>query len=201
MTADLAGFGIPDFLPLATRRALAAAERAEAREAREAEAERDQRLEAKRNSAMALYAVQAEARGEHVSAMAIVTGQAGRTLGEIFATAEVMASREDTRREVMDRRSDGDRPFEVCLAEVPVTRSAPESPEGRQIINTVRHYAIEHPDSGVIDRAIVASEARKAQRRDRPVIPPRREAVRSAAGYQEITRVCTAAGNVAWEPS
>jgi hypothetical protein len=174
MTTDLAGFGVPAWLPVATRRAMAAAERAEAREAREAEAERDQRAEAKRNAAMELYQQQAAERGEHVSALAIVTGRAGRTLGEIFATAEVMASREDTRREVMDRRGRGERAFEVCLAEVPVTRSAPESPEGRQIINTVRHYAIEHPDSGVIDRAIVASEARKAQRRDRPVIPARR---------------------------
>jgi hypothetical protein len=67
MTADLAGFGIPDFLPLATRKALRAEEIREAREAREVKREREQRAEARRSADLAMFRDQAEARGEHVA--------------------------------------------------------------------------------------------------------------------------------------
>jgi hypothetical protein len=49
--------------------------------------------------------------------------------------------------------------------------SAPKSPEDREVANILRHYREIHGDTGVVDRAIIASEARKALRRDRPVIP------------------------------
>jgi hypothetical protein len=165
---DLAGFGIPDWLPLATQKALRAEEAREYRAARDAEIERDQRHEAKRSAAMALYAEQAELRGEHVSAFALATGQLpGRTAGEVLAAAAAMADIEDRREEARARRAE-DGPLNFCFDPPAATRA--ETAEGREIRNTVRHYADQHPDSDVIDRAIVASEARKAQRRNRPVI-------------------------------
>jgi hypothetical protein len=140
----------------------------EYREARDAELEREQRAEAKRSAAMVLYAEQAEQRGEYVSAFQLATGQVpGRTAAEVLAAAEVMADREDARQAWRERREAGER-LNFCFDSPPATRA--ETAEGREIKNTVRHYADQNPDSDVIDRAIVASEARKAQRRNRPVI-------------------------------
>jgi hypothetical protein len=154
---DLAGFGVPDFLPLATRRALHAEEIREHREAKEAEAERERRAEAHRSANLAMFKDMAEARGQHISAMELATGQvAGRTLGDIFAEASAMADMADAREAARERRDSGER-LTLCIDSPPATRA--ETAEGREIKNTIRHFADQHPDSDVIDRAIVASEA------------------------------------------
>jgi hypothetical protein len=167
---DLAGFigDIPGWLPRSTQKAMRAEAAREYREARDAEIERDQRAEVKRSAAMALYAEQAEQRGEHVSAFALATGQVpGRTAAEVLAAAAALADREDAREAWRERREGGER-LNFCLDSPPATRA--ESPESREVLNTVRHYAEQHPESDVIDRAHIAAEARKAQRRNRPVI-------------------------------
>jgi hypothetical protein len=167
---DLAGFigDIPGWLPRSTQKAIRAEAAREYREARDAELEREQRAEVKRSAALALYAEQAEQRGEHVSAFQLATGQVpGRSAAEVLAAAAAMADREDAREAWRERREGGER-LNFCFNSPPAVRA--ESPEGREIVNVVRHYASQHPDSDVIDRAIVASEARKAQRRNRPVI-------------------------------
>jgi hypothetical protein len=165
---DYAGFGLPDFLPLATRKALQAEQAREHREAREAEAERELQIEARRSADLAMFRDQAEARGQHVSAMELATGQvAGRTIEDIFAEATVMADMADAREAARERREDGER-LNFCFDSPPATRA--ETAEGREVRNTVRHYAEQHPDSDVIDRAFIASEARKRIRQNRPVI-------------------------------
>jgi hypothetical protein len=182
MTAELAGFGIPAFLPLATRKALQADEIREAREARDAEREREQQAEARRSADLAMFKDQAEARGEHVSALALATGQvAGRTVAEIVTEAAARADIEDARAEARQRRADGER-LNLCFPEVPVARSQPRSAEGREIASLLRHYSELHADASVIERAQFASAARKALRRDRPVIPSLRDAARTASG-------------------
>jgi hypothetical protein len=167
---DLAGFisDIPGWLPRSTQRAMRSEAAREYREARDAELEREQRHEAKRSAAMALYAEQAEQRGEHVSAFQRATGQVpGRSAAEVLAAAAAMADREDAREAWRERREGGER-LNLCFAET--SRAArPESPESRAVLNTVRHYAEQHPDSDVIDRAFIASEARKQLRKNRPV--------------------------------
>jgi len=166
---DLAGFGVPDFLPLATRRALHAEEIREHREAKEAEAERERLAEAHRSSNLAMFKDMAEARGQHISAMELATGQvAGRTLGDIFAEASAMADMADAREAARERRDSGER-LNLCFGEASRAKAA-ETREGREILNTVRHYQALHQDSDVIDRARIASAARAAQRRNRPAI-------------------------------
>lgn len=98
----------------------------------------------------------------------MATGQVpGRSAAEVLAAAAVMAEREDAREAWRERREGGER-LVFCFDSPPATRA--ETAEGREIKNVVRHYADQNPDSDVIDRAIIASEARKAQRRNRPVI-------------------------------
>ena len=170
MSEDLAGFigDIPGWLPRSTQKAMRSEAAREYREARDAELEREQRHEAKRSAAMALYAEQAEQRGEYVSAFQLATGQVpGRSAAEVLAAAAAMADREDARQAWRERQEAGER-LNLCFDPPAATRA--ETAEGREVKNVVRHYADQHPDSGVIDRAIVASEARKAQRRNRPVI-------------------------------
>lgn len=169
MSDDLAGFGVPDFLPLRTRRALQAEEIREHREAREAEAERERRAEAHRSANLAMFRDQAEARGQHISAMELATGQvAGRTIEDIFAGASAVADMADAREAARERRDSGER-LNLCFGETSRAKGA-ETPEGREILNTVRRYAALHQDSDVIDRAKIASAARAAQRRNRPLI-------------------------------
>jgi hypothetical protein len=167
---DLAGFisDIPGWLPKSTQKAMRSEAAREYRAARDAEIERDQRHEAKRSAAMALYAEQAEQRGEHVSAFALATGQVqGRSAAEVLAAAAVMADREDAREAWRERREGGER-LNFCFDSPPAVRA--ETAEGREIKNVVRHYADQNPGSDVIDRAIVAAAARKAQRRNRPIL-------------------------------
>jgi len=106
---------VPDFLPLATRRALHAEEIREHREAKEAEAERERLAEAHRSSNLAMFKDMAEARGQHISAMELASGQvAGRTLGDIFAEASAMADMADAREAARERRDSGQR-LNLCI--------------------------------------------------------------------------------------
>jgi hypothetical protein len=158
---DLAGFigDIPSWLPRSTQKAMRSEAAREFREARDAELEREQRAEVKRSAALSLYAEQAEQRGEFVSAFALATGQVpGRTAGEVLAAAAAAADMEDAKAAAKARREE-DGPLNFCFDSPPAARA--ESPEGREVRNTVRHYADQHPDSDVIDRAFIASEARK----------------------------------------
>jgi hypothetical protein len=170
VSEDLAGFigDIPGWLPRSTQKAMRSEAAREYREARDAELEHEQRAEAKRSAAMALYAEPAEQRGEYVSAFQLATGQVpGRSAAEVLAAAAAMADREDARQAWRERQEAGER-LNLCFDPPAATRA--ETAEGREVKNVVRHYADQHPDSDVIDRAIVASEARKALRRNRPVV-------------------------------
>ena len=94
-----------------------------------------QRTEAKRSATMALYAEQAELRGEHVSAFALATGQVpGRTAGDVLATAAAMADIEDRRAEARARREENG-PVDYCFGLPAATRA--ETAEGREIRNAV----------------------------------------------------------------
>jgi hypothetical protein len=108
--SDLAGFGDQPWLPLATQRAMRSEARRELAQAKQDAAEREQRAEAKRSAAMALYAQQAEERGEAVSAFALATGQvAGRTVTDILAGAAAMADIDDARAAARERRQASER--------------------------------------------------------------------------------------------
>lgn len=103
---QLAGFG-GDWLPPGIAQRIAAEERAAQREAQRAEQEREALREAKHDRAMDSYRVQAQERGEHVSAIDLATGNVGgRTVADVFADAAAAAAREDARQASRDRRED-----------------------------------------------------------------------------------------------
>jgi hypothetical protein len=114
MSEELAGFGDQPWLPLRTRKAMRSEARRELAEAKADEAAREQRAESRRSADLALYAQQAEERGEAVSAHALATGQvAGRTVTAILAMAEAMADIDDRRAAAQERRENGER-LNIC---------------------------------------------------------------------------------------
>lgn len=98
-------FRPPSWLPARSQRALIlenGAERAEAARAEKTQAERRAQLE---DQALSAYRASAEGRGEVVSAMALATGQAGRTLADILQGAENAADHEAGRQAAQERKS------------------------------------------------------------------------------------------------
>jgi hypothetical protein len=94
-------------LPARSLRAIAAEDREERRQAREAERSRAERAEERHNRALAVYQAQAAERGEQVSALDLISGQAGRTVADVFADAKAMAEATDAREAARVRRAEG----------------------------------------------------------------------------------------------
>jgi hypothetical protein len=123
--SELASFGSPSWLPLGVRRAQAAEARAEAQQARAAERVLAERVEARRSADLAMFASEAEARGEYVDPVALATGSVtGHCLADVLAEAAAMAEREDARAEVEERRQRGER-LNLTGELDPSTRSRP----------------------------------------------------------------------------
>ena len=96
LMTEIAGWGVPGFLPPAVARRALRDDAREAIESKRAEAERELLAEERRSRAMALYAEQAELRGEVVTAMQLATGQvSGRSIADILAAASAAADRDD----------------------------------------------------------------------------------------------------------
>jgi hypothetical protein len=96
-----AGWGVPSFLPPAVAARALRDDAREALEARRAEDERERRAEERHSAAMALYAQQAEARGEVLDVMAMARGEVrGRSVQDILAAAVAASEVEDRRAEM-----------------------------------------------------------------------------------------------------
>lgn len=101
--SETAGFGM-DFLPPSVQRRQMVEDVREAREAREAERARADREDQAAERGREAFRAAAEARGEHVSVVALAQGQiGGRSLGDIFAGVEAAADREDARQGAAER--------------------------------------------------------------------------------------------------
>jgi len=148
----------------------------EAVAAREAEAEQEAHREALHQRALSLYAQQAEARGELLSAVALATGQVpGRTIGDILAAAVASADREDMVTEARLRREGhGDpEPLHVEVGEPLILAS----PVKRSIANRSRRWQAWR------ERVAEAEAARKAVEDDRAAF-----ASRNDIGLAEVRR-------------
>jgi hypothetical protein len=159
MSDELAGFGVPDWLPVRVQRAMLSEDAHERAEAKRAEAERETAAEAAQDRALVLYRSQAEERGEFVTAMALATGQAlGRTAADVLAGAEAAADREDARQAARDRRED------VCwIDSEPVVAGASRSawPGSEYEVDRDLQRASD------LHRELVAYQARRASRQGR----------------------------------
>jgi hypothetical protein len=197
--SELAGFGIPGWLPPRVQRAMAAEDAAERREAKRVEAEREMVRDAAHDRALALYRSQAEERGEVVSALAIARGVGGRSLADVLGDAQAAADREDARQAARDRREDV-----YYIDQEPVIQGASRSagPGSEYELDRQLNQASD------LHRDLIAIQARAASRSGR--FREHAAAVRSqatavvtsrsspASSYREIVRVCTDHGNVAW---
>ena len=106
--SELAGFGLPPWLPARVQRALLSEDAAETREAKRTEQAKAERRERLADEALGAYRAAAEGRGEVVSAVALATGQAGRTLDEVFAGVIAAADQEDGRLAAKERKGRSD---------------------------------------------------------------------------------------------
>ena len=96
--SEVAGWGVPGWLPPAVRASIERSDAADSRAARAAEAEREQRVEARRQQALTLFREQATERGQVVDVMAMARGEvAGRSVQDVFAAAMAAADRDDAR--------------------------------------------------------------------------------------------------------
>jgi hypothetical protein len=120
--SDQEGFG---WLPPSVARRMAAEEQRERREAREAERARQAHAEAAQDRAVALYAAQAQARGEDLGAMQLASGRGlGRTVEETLADAVAAADHQDAREGARAKREAGAELAHVEVGHVEVGRSA-----------------------------------------------------------------------------
>jgi hypothetical protein len=153
---ETAGWGAaPSFLPPAVARRALRDDAREAIEARRAEAEQEARREELRQRALSLYAEQATARGELVSAVALATGQVhGRSIAEILEAGRLAGEREDlvmTAR--LHREGHGDpEPLHVEFGEPRILTPAARSSIGLRIFNRARRF-------GEAQRTRAAAEA------------------------------------------
>jgi hypothetical protein len=112
--SDLEAFGAAAWLPARVRRAQAAEDAAERREARRSEAARAEASDAAHDRHLGHYKAACELRGEHVSAMALATGEdIGRSLDDILADAIAAADHEDARQAARAHREAGLEPEHV----------------------------------------------------------------------------------------
>jgi hypothetical protein len=139
---EAAGFGSPVWLPLSVRRAQAAEARAEAQQARVAERALAERAEARRSADLAMFASEAEARGEYVDPMALATGLVtGRSLADVLESARLASECEDARAETEERRRRGERLQFMGALEDPAARTVPVTATRRAIERTSERFA------------------------------------------------------------
>ncbi len=177
MSDELAGFGVPSWLPASVQRSMALEEIAEAKAARDAEREREASREAAHDRALLAYRSQAEARGEHIGALSLATGEGvGRSLQDVLADAQAQADMADAReagRLAREARNGGPLPH-VEFGEARIGRSGDGWPaSGYEADRLIRM-------AGDNRRWLAAYETRLASRQGR--YGERVAAVRSAAG-------------------
>lgn len=137
---ETGGWGsAPGFLPPAVALRARQADAKEAVAARQAEDDAETHREELRQRHLGLYAQQAAARGELVSAVALATGQVpGRTVGEILAAGAAAGDREDLVTEARLHREGHGEPVHIEVGE-PVIQQA-RSETGRKIFNRARRF-------------------------------------------------------------
>jgi hypothetical protein len=96
------------WIPERAARLQAAEDARERAEARRAEAERAEAAEDAQERALGAYKAQAELRGEAVSAMALATGHAGRTVEDILSAARGNLERDYAPQKPVDERFYGE---------------------------------------------------------------------------------------------
>ena len=203
-----AGFGDGSRLPPRVQRVLEREAAHDRAEARRAEIDRAERVAAREIDALAACVAAAESRGEYVTARQIATGKIpGRTPEEIMRAGFSAQDRADALAGHRERRGDGDWEFigtgepvihePVSRAEIvndyELSRTLRQVEDSRDWMNRYKSRlasrqgrAAEH-----LEARRAEAEARHLQRsQPTPVLTSRTE----AAGYTEITRVCTADG-------
>jgi hypothetical protein len=143
LMTETAGWGVPDFLPPAVARRMLRDDAREVREAKQAEAERETRAEERHQRAMALYAEQAELRGEVVTAMQLASGQVpGRPIAAILEAARQAGDRDDVITAARLHREGHGEPerVHVEVAEPVILAPAARSIAGRAIATRARRF-------------------------------------------------------------
>jgi hypothetical protein len=160
----LAGWGIPPSLPPAIRMRMEQADAQERLADKEAEEQQEARREELRQRNLGLYAAQAAARGELISAVALAQGRvSGRTVTEILDAGRMAGDQEDVVAAARAHREGHGvpEPLHIEVGE-PVLLQA-RSAIGRKIFNRARHFA----DLMAARRELVAAEkAAVASRND-----------------------------------
>ena len=132
----------PVWLPLSVRRAQAAEERAEAQEARQSARALAERVEARRSADLAIFAREAEDRGERIDPVAIAAGRImGRSAADVLESARLASEREDAMAEAEARRTRGERLQLVGLLEDPAARTVPVTATRRAIERASERFA------------------------------------------------------------
>ena len=140
---QVAGWGVPGFLPPNVRRRMLRDDAREAREAKQAEAAREAQAEELHQRAMRLYAEQAELRGEVVTAMQLASGQVpGRPVAAILEAARQAGDRDDAITAARLHRQGHGEPERVNIevAEPVLLAPAARSAAGWKIFNRARHF-------------------------------------------------------------
>jgi hypothetical protein len=165
-----AGWGAaPSFLPPAVAVRMRQSDAKEAIAAREAEAEQETRREELHQRALSLYAEQATARGELLSAVALATGQVrGRSIADILEAARLAGDREDLVTEARLRREGHGDPAQLTHVEVaePVILT---SPVKRSIASRSRRWQAWR------EKVAAAEAARRAVEADRAAFASRND--------------------------
>jgi hypothetical protein len=143
------------WLPLSVRRAQAAEERLEAQQARESARALAERVEARRAADFAVFAREAEDRGERIDPVQLSLGRVtGRTALDVLREAEAAADRQDAQAEVEARRTRGERLNLIGELADPSARSRPMTATARAVERTDEKF-----------RASVAAAAEARRRR------------------------------------
>jgi hypothetical protein len=164
--SDAGGFGAAGlaFLPPRLQRVMAAADAAERAAERRAGRERAERAEEWRNRNAAMYRSAAEARGEDLMTIEVMTRQdLGRSVGEILADVAAAADREDARAARRAAKTGVDHVF---IGETVIRSAKPLTMRQRAVKKLTDAFAAGHPEADVIDRAMFRSEAERAVARD-----------------------------------
>ena len=127
------------WLPPRSVRMIAMEDREERRQARTAERQRAERAEQRHNEAIAAFRADAELRGDVVTVQDMISGQSGRTVGEILARVRDEAEARDAAAERW--RPGGRGPDEVMFeALTPEPAPAARSALAREVANVRRHF-------------------------------------------------------------
>jgi hypothetical protein len=172
---EVAGWGVPGFLPPAVVRRMARDDAAETRQARLDEAEREQLAEERHARAVTLAVQQAEARGEVLDTMALARGEVrGRSIPEILAAAAAAGAAADRGDEMRAWRDGHGQPEplhvfvgEPVLAASPIKRTIASRSrrwqdwqEKRKVAEAARRAVEADRDLGLPGGAVVVRRGR-----------------------------------------